>query len=119
MAPTSDLPSLVPLAAIGPETDIRAFYAAGVPSELTRAALRRAWCGDPNKRHFVGLADYDWDFNTPGSMTGFGVPEASEHIERELARLVRAAAAVTGQRNARVPPPTGELRTSDEDHSAV
>jgi hypothetical protein len=95
MAPTSDRPSLVPPEAIGPETDIRAFLAAGVPSELTRAALRRAWRSDPNIRDFVGLADYDWDFNTPGSMTGFGVLEASEHIERELAHLVRAAAAVT------------------------
>jgi hypothetical protein len=31
-------------------------------------------------------------------MAGFGVLEASEQIERELARLVRAAAAVTASK---------------------
>jgi hypothetical protein len=39
---------------------------------LTRAALRRAWTSDPKIRNFVGLADYDWDFNAAGSMAGFG-----------------------------------------------
>jgi hypothetical protein len=95
IAPISDLPRLVPLEAIGAETDIRAFLADGVPPELTRAALRRAWLSDPKIRDFVGLADYDWDFNTPGSMAGFGMLEASDQIERGLARLVRGAAAVT------------------------
>src|SRR5437879_6035193 len=71
--PARDLANLVPLESIGAETDIRAFLAAGVPPELTRAALRRAWLSDPKIRNFVGLADYDWDFNTPGSMAGFGI----------------------------------------------
>jgi hypothetical protein len=111
---TSDLPSLVPLEAIGAETDIRAFLAAGVPPELARAALRRAWLSDPKIRDFVGLADYDWDFNTPGSMAGFGILDASGQAERELARLVRQAVAVTTGETPVSPPPIGELRTSDK-----
>jgi hypothetical protein len=114
-APVSDLRDLIPLEAIGAETDIRAFLAAGVPSELTRAALRRAWLSDPKIRNFVGLADYDWDFNTPGSMGGFGMLEASDEIEREPARLVRGAAAAETSIS---PTPIGELQASNEDHSA-
>jgi hypothetical protein len=111
---TSDLPSLVPLEAIGAETDIRAFLAAGVPPELARAALRRAWLSDPKIRDFVGLADYNWDFNTPGSMAGFGILDASDQAARELARLVRQAGAVTTGETPVSPTPIGELQTSDE-----
>jgi Protein of unknown function (DUF3306) len=111
---TSDLPSLVPLEAIGAETDIRAFLAAGVPPELARAALRRAWLSDPKIRNFVGLADYDWDFNAPGSMAGFGILDASDQAERELARLLRQAVAVTTGETPVSPTPIGELQTSDE-----
>jgi hypothetical protein len=118
-APASDLPNLVPLQAIGAETDIRAFLAAGVPSELTRAALRRAWLSDPKIRDFVGLADYDWDFNTPESMAGFGMIGAAEQVERELARLVRGAAAATTTTETPVsPPPIGKLQAGGEEHSA-
>ena len=117
--PKSDLANLVPLEAIGAETDIRAFLAVGVPAELTQAALRRAWLSDPKIRDFVGLADYDWDFNTPGSMAGFGMIEATDQIERELLRLARGAAAVTTTSEMpRSPPSMGERQAGDEDHSA-
>jgi hypothetical protein len=111
---TSDMPRIVPLEAIGAETDIRAFLAAGVPPELARAVLRRAWLSDPKIRDFVGLADYDWDFNAPGSMAGFGILDASEQAERELARLLRPAFAVTTGETPGSPTPIGELQTSDE-----
>ena len=42
-----DPAKLPPIEAITAETDIRAFLAPGVPPELTRAALRRAWAADP------------------------------------------------------------------------
>jgi hypothetical protein len=71
-APVFDPASLPAIESITAATDIRAFLAAGVPAELTRAALRRVWTSDPGIRDFVGLADYDWDFNRPGSMAGFG-----------------------------------------------
>src|SRR5262245_55936494 len=67
-----DPASLPSLESICAETDIRAFLAAGVPPELTRAALQRAWTADPKIRDFVGLAENAWDFNAPGSMPGFG-----------------------------------------------
>ncbi|HEY3641042.1 MAG TPA: DUF3306 domain-containing protein [Xanthobacteraceae bacterium] len=78
----SSLPSIESITAA---TDIRGFFAAGVPAELTRAALRRVWTSDPKIRDFVGLADYDWDFNAPGSMAGFGPLEGAEALRAQLA----------------------------------
>ena len=46
------------------ETDIRAFLQKGVPAQLTRAALRRAWVADPNIRNFREIAENQWDFAT-------------------------------------------------------
>jgi hypothetical protein len=85
-APAFDPASLPPLESITAETDIRAFFAAGVPAELTRAALRRVWTADPKIRDFVGLADYDWDFNAPGSMAGFGPLEGADALRAQMAR---------------------------------
>src|SRR5262245_110629 len=76
--PTFDPKSLPPLESITSETDIRAFLASGVPVELARAALRRAWSADPKIRDFVGLADYAWDFHTEGAMPGFGKLEMTD-----------------------------------------
>ena|SRR6266700_1732391 len=42
---------------ISPATDLAAFLKPGVPVELTRAALRRAWISDPAIRDFVGLSE--------------------------------------------------------------
>jgi hypothetical protein len=87
-APAFDATSLPAIEAITAATDIRAFLAAGVPAELTRAALRRVWTSDPKIRDFVGLADYDWDFNTPGSMAGFGPLEGADALRVQAARWV-------------------------------
>jgi hypothetical protein len=85
-------PLSVPLIeSITADTDIRGFLAPGVPPELTRAALRRAWAADPKIRNFVGLADYDWDFNTPGSMAGFGLLEVTDDLRRVAAQIVGRA----------------------------
>src|SRR5262252_8545365 len=83
-----DPTKLPPIETITAETDIRAFLAPGVPPELTRAALRRAWAADPKIRDFVGLADYDWDFNAPGAMTGFGSLEMTNELRQQIARMV-------------------------------
>jgi hypothetical protein len=83
-----DLSKLPPIESIGAETDIRAFLTPGVPAELTRAALRRAWAADPKIRDFVGLADYDWDFNTPGAIPGFGPLEMTDELRRQVAQMV-------------------------------
>ena len=86
--PTFDLASLPPIESITAETDISGFLAAGVPSELTRAALRRAWASDPKIRNFVGLADYAWDFNAAGSMAGFGPLEMTDEVGKVVGQMV-------------------------------
>jgi hypothetical protein len=87
-APIFDPASLPAIESITADTDIRAFLASGVPPELTRAALRRAWAADPKIRDFVGLADYDWDFNAPGSMAGFGPLEMTEELRQVVAQII-------------------------------
>src|SRR5690348_13075829 len=70
--PLSDPVSLPAVESIDAAADVRAFLAPGVPAELTRAALRRAWSADPAIRDFIGLSENSWDFNVPGAMGGFG-----------------------------------------------
>jgi len=79
------LPSLDSITA---ETDIRAFLLPGVPAELSRAALRRAWSADPAIREFIGLAEYDWDFNSGAAVAGFGPLEMSEELRRRVVDMV-------------------------------
>lgn len=86
--PAFDITSLPPLDSITAETDIRAFLAPGVPTELTRAALRRAWAADPNIRDFVGLSENAWDFNNPNAITGFGPLKMTDELRRQIARMV-------------------------------
>jgi Protein of unknown function (DUF3306) len=92
-----DPATLPPIESITAETDIRAFLAPGVPPELKLEALRRAWAADPTIREFVGLADYAWDYNTPGSMPGFGPLELTdEMIQKMVDRIVGRAVADRG-----------------------
>jgi hypothetical protein len=86
--PAFDLKSLPPIESITAATDIRPFLAPGVPLEIARAALRRAWSSDPRIRDFVGLADYDWDYHTPGSAAGFGPLEMTDELRRMVARII-------------------------------
>jgi hypothetical protein len=86
--PLADLSRLPPIESITAETDVRGFLAPGVPLELSRAALRRAWTSDPAIRDFVGLADYDWDFNTPGAIQGFGPLEMTDELRRQVAQIL-------------------------------
>jgi hypothetical protein len=75
------LPSLDSITAI---TDVRDFLRAGVPPELTRAALRRVWSADPAIRDFIGLAENSWDFTAPDAIPGFGPLNASPEEIRQL-----------------------------------
>jgi hypothetical protein len=111
-SPAPDLANLVPIEEITAETDIRGFLTPGVPVELARAALRHAWHSDPAIRDFVGLADYDWDFNAPDSIVGFGKLNASTEIERELTRLIGRRAAEIIDHELASPPATNELRAA-------
>ena len=88
--PEFDITTLPSLDSITPNSDIRVFLQRGVPAELTRAALRRAWSADPAIRDFVGLSENSWDFNAPDSIPGFGsmtladVQRSTEHFFKTL-----------------------------------
>jgi hypothetical protein len=109
-----DPASLPPLDSIGAGSDIRAFLAAGVPAELKRAALRRAWSADPAIRDFVGLSENSWDFNAPDGVPGFGAVTA-EDVRRLLERMTApsqaadpAPVAATTKAADRTPAPASE-----------
>jgi hypothetical protein len=82
-----DLASLPSLESITAATDIRGFLSPGVPKELARAALRRAWATDPAIRDFVGLAEYAWDFTDPTAMPGFGPLPPGYDIKTLVAQI--------------------------------
>ena len=86
--PEFDLASLPPIESINALTDVTAFLRAGVPADLTRAALRRVWTADPAIRNFVGLAENAWDFTDPNAMPGFGPLESTEEVRQMIANLV-------------------------------
>ncbi|MFU0507888.1 DUF3306 domain-containing protein [Pseudaminobacter sp. NGMCC 1.201702] len=83
-----DPESLPPIESIDATTDLRAFLARGVPADLQREALRRAWTADPTIRDFIGLSENSWDFNAPGDVPGFGALDPQE-VQRVLAHLLR------------------------------
>src|SRR2546423_1668943 len=87
-APEFDPASLPPIDSITAVSDITAFLRAGVPLELTRAALRRVWSTDPAIRDFVGLAENAWDFTAPNAMPGFGPLESTEEVRRMIAQVI-------------------------------
>jgi hypothetical protein len=122
-----DLSSLPPIESITEGTDIAAFLRKGIPPELSRAALRRAWAADPAIRDFVGLAENAWDFNDPDAMPGFGPLDCSQEqlaalVDRIVGGVRRAAdslaTVIAEQEDASQPAdtvhkPPSELRTSE------
>jgi hypothetical protein len=136
----TDLSELPPIESIDAATDIVAFLRKGVPQELSRAALRRAWSADPAIRDFVGLAENAWDFNDPNAMPGFGPLDCSAKqvdalVRRIVGGLVQAAEGlpVSPAETAQDPmpsasmepdfgqaskPPIGDAKTSDEPAAA-
>src|SRR5215210_2969685 len=86
--PEFDPATLPPIESITAVSDITAFLRAGVPVELTRAALRRVWTADPAIRDFVGLAENAWDFTDPNAMPGFGPLESTDEVRRMIAQVV-------------------------------
>jgi hypothetical protein len=102
-----DPESLPPIETIGAESDIRLFLANGVPADLARAALRRAWSADPAIRHFIGLSENSWDFNAPGGVPGFG-SLTMEDARRLLARVMEETEALGPGRPAAERPMDGQ-----------
>lgn len=95
-----DLSQLPPIDSIAAETDVRMFLQKGVPPDLTREALRRAWSTDPAIRDFVGLVENGWDFNDPNAMAGFG-PIGTDDAARLLTQIIGAP---EGPKPAELPP---------------
>jgi hypothetical protein len=83
-----ELASLPSIDSITAASDVRPFLAPGVPAELARAALRRAWSADPAIRDFVGIAENQWDFTAPGGIFGFGPLGSDDEAKRLVARIL-------------------------------
>jgi hypothetical protein len=84
-----DLSSLPSLESITGSTDITCFLRRGVPDELARSALRKAWVSDPTIRDFIGIAENQWDFNDAASIPGFGALDvAPDEVRQMAAKLV-------------------------------
>lgn len=117
---TIDLTGLPSINSIGAGADIRAFLTPGVPADLARAALRRAWSADPAIRDFIGLSENSWDFTAPAGVPGFGsvTPEQVAQLLVQLSGEPNAAeTAVSGAERASAaaargaqPPPEGSAQ---------
>jgi uncharacterized protein DUF3306 len=87
--PEIDLSKLPSIDSITAATDITEFLRKGIPAELSRAALRRAWAADPVIRDFVGLAENAWDFTDPDAIPGFGALQSTpEQIGAMVERVI-------------------------------
>lgn len=107
--PKFDLASLPSIESIGADTDIRQFLRAGVPAELTRAALRRAWSSDPAIRDYIGLSENSWNFNEPGAMYGFDHSDPGVDVKRLAEEMFGTKGDPGGKKSAEaVSPSTGE-----------
>jgi hypothetical protein len=113
-APATDVSSLPPIESISAESSVAAFLRAGVPDDLTRAALRTAWASDPAIRDFIGIAENQWDFNGEGTIPGFGALSAEEYA-RHLAGWLRGEGATSssGAENTDEHEPVGALLRHD------
>ena len=100
-------PALPSIESLDATSDITPFLAPGVPAELTRRALRRAWETDPAIRDFVGLSENAWDFNAPDGVPGFGAL-TPEDIRRLLDELAGTPEAADPPAMEPTPAPTGE-----------
>ena len=106
-----DVTKLPPIDSITAISDVRDFLRAGVPADLTRAALRRAWSADPAIRDFIGLAENAWDFNDPNAMPGFGPLAATDNVrqmvEQIMSRIGDATASPTDEGLRKTPQAAG------------
>jgi hypothetical protein len=129
--PAFDPSTLPPIESITATSDVRAFLAPGVPEELTRAALRRVWVTDPTIRHFIGIAENQWDFTKPDGVPGFGSLELTPELRRMVASLIGDAPRPATQRQGNtgrveqtaeiaepLPPPARTLAPAEDDNTA-
>lgn len=87
-ADSFDVSTLPPVESITAATDIRDFLRAGVPAELTKAALRKVWTSDPAIRDFIGIAENQWDFTDPNGIPGFGPMAPTDDVADLVAKAM-------------------------------
>jgi hypothetical protein len=115
-----DLSSLPPVESITAATDVTAFLRQGIPQDLSRAALRRAWAADPAIRDFVGLAENAWDFNDPYAMPGFGPLDCSEEQLGALVdRIVGRARSAADSPTTPIPEQKDASPSADSNHEPL
>ena len=115
-----DLSSLPPIDSITAATDVTAFLRQGIPQDLSRAALRRAWAADPAIRDFVGLAENAWDFNDPHAMPGFGPLDCSEEQLGALVdRIVAGVRVAADSPTAAIPEQKDASPSADSNHEPL
>ena len=83
-----DLTKLPRLDELTSNSDFAAFLQKGVPEELKRLALRKAWSLDPAIRDFVEVAENQYDWNTPGGVPGFGEIAPGTDMKALLAQAI-------------------------------
>jgi hypothetical protein len=83
--PVEDLPAIE---SIDATTDLTPWLRRKVSEEWKRAALSRVWAADPAISRFTGLADYDWDWNVPDGVPGFGPLRATDDVAELLAQAI-------------------------------
>jgi hypothetical protein len=110
--PAFDPSTLPPIESITAETDIRPFLRAGVPADLTRAALRQAWLADPAIRNYIGLSENSWDFNDPTAVYGFDFSEPGAEMKKLAQEMLNQLGAPPGEKAAQVS--TSEPRSGAE-----
>lgn len=112
--PAFDPASLPSIESIQAANDVRAFLAPGVPLNLARTALRRAWVTDPTIRDFIGIADNQWDFTKPDSIAGFGPLDITPDLQRLISDLL-------GEDPQRGPAPQHDSQTdsASENHDPI
>jgi hypothetical protein len=106
--PEFDLSTLPSLDEIGPGTKVDVFLQKGVPLDVSRAALRRAWVSDPAIRDYIGLSENSWDFNATEGVPGFGPLEMTDDLKRMVAEMFTPPEAKAADRPAPPPVPEGE-----------
>ena len=84
----ADLTKLPRLDELTSGSDFAAFLQKGVPEELKRLALRKAWSLDPAIRDFVEVAENQYDWNAPGGVPGFGEIAPGTDMKALLAQAI-------------------------------
>jgi Protein of unknown function (DUF3306) len=113
--PEIDLSKLPSIDSITAATDITEFLRKGIPAELSRAALRRAWAADPAIRDFVGLAENAWDFTDPNAIPGFGALQGTPEQIASMVERVIGGVRDAAERLAELPEKEQERAKADQE----